>query len=101
MKRVYVADSLVDARLVADWLEGNGMPCEIFNQNAVGALGELPVTSPEVWLRREQDYDRARHIVETVIFHQREEERRCGHCGEINPAGFDICWRCQRTFTVA
>lgn len=97
MKRVYVAESLVDARLVADWLDGNGIPCEIFHQNSVGALGELPVTPPEVWLRRDVDLERARRIVETVVFNPDHGERQCLRCGETSPSGFDICWHCQRS----
>lgn len=95
MKRVYRADNLVDGKLVADWLGGNGIGCEIFHQNGVAALGELPVTPPEVWVRRDSDAERAIQLVEQVIFADQEGERVCRRCGEENPASFDICWHCR------
>ena len=98
MKCVYRAESLVDARLYADCLRGNGVPCEIFQENAVGALGELPVIGPEVWVRRNGDAGRARRLVEmlerSLAENQSRPPSRCGHCGETSPAGFDLCWRC-------
>lgn len=95
MKRAYIADTLIDSQLVADWLNGNGVPCEIFHQNAMGALGELPVTSPEVWVRRDADLSRAQRLIAQIEFGDSGKSIFCQHCGETNPAGFDICWRCQ------
>lgn len=102
MKCVYRAESLVDARIYADCLRGNGVPCEIFQENAVGALGELPVIGPEVWVRRDADADRARRLVE-MLERSLAENRTgppslCGQCGETSPAGFEICWHCGRSF---
>ncbi len=100
MKCVYRAESLVDARIFADCLEGNGVPCEIFGENAVGALGELPVMGPEVWIRRDSDLDRAEKLVamlaETMRQPDHDASRQCPHCGETSPARFDICWHCNR-----
>jgi hypothetical protein len=102
MKCVYHATNLLLAQVFADCLEGNGIPCEIFRQNAVGALGELPEIGPEIWIRRDTDFDRARNLV-----HQLEGDMRrsaeasptlCTHCGESSPGGFDICWRCGIAF---
>lgn len=97
MKRVYLAESLVDGQLVADWLNDNGIPCEIFHQNATGALGELPVTSPEVWVRRNPDAARARTMVEQVIFVDDQSEKICERCHESNPGSFEICWHCRNS----
>ena len=96
MKRAYIADTLVDSQLVADWLQGNGVPCEIFHQNASGALGELPVTAPEVWIRRDSDLELARRLIAQIEFDESGKTFSCPHCGEVNPAGFDICWQCQQ-----
>jgi len=86
---------MVDAQLVADWFQGNGVPCEIFNQNAMGALGELPVSPPEVWVRRNDDLPLAMRLLEQVIFIEDDGEQACPQCGELSPVGFDICWQCQ------
>lgn len=95
MKRAYIADTLVDSQLVADWLQGNGVPCEVFHKNASGALGELPVTSPEVWVRRDADLSRAKKLVAQIEFGDSGKTIPCKHCRENNPAEFDICWQCQ------
>ena len=42
MKRVYFANTLMDAQLVADILRQLGIANHIFNANSAGALGELP-----------------------------------------------------------
>ena len=96
MKRAYIADTLVDSQLVADWLEGNGVPCEIFHQNAMGALGELPVTAPEVWVRRDSDLELATRLIAQIEFVDSGKTLSCPNCNEVNPAGFDICWQCQQ-----
>ncbi len=98
MKRVYIAESLVDCQLIADWLKGNGVPCELFNQNAVGALGELPVSYPEVWIRRELDIDKAEHLIKQRLTESDGADKVCRQCDEISPFGFDICWNCRQPF---
>ncbi len=102
MKCVYRAESLVDARIYADCLEGHGVPGEIFGENAVGALGELPVIGPEVWILRDNDLERAERLVamlaDDIQRPDRGATRECRHCGETSPAGFDLCWHCNRVF---
>ena len=95
MKRAYIAESLVDAQMVLDCLEGNGIPCEMFNQNAVGALGELPVTPPEVWVRRDADHDRAKTLIMSIEQCDTDNDAPCPHCQVLCPVGFDICWQCM------
>ena len=101
MKCVYRAESLVDARIYADCLEGNGVPCEIFGENAVGALGELPVMGPEVWIRRDLDLERAEDLVAMLTHSMNQSDpagnQACPHCDESNPASFEICWNCNRS----
>ncbi|MGR3915226.1 MAG: DUF2007 domain-containing protein [Gammaproteobacteria bacterium] len=102
MKRVYTAESLIDGQLVVDLLARAGLPSILFNQNAGGGLGELPVTHPEVWLKRDLDHPRARRAIE------RFERSRpppcdvtCAVCQESNPATFEICWQCNAPLTGA
>ncbi len=102
MKCVYRAEWLLDAQLFADHLRGNGVPCEVFQENSIGALGELPVIGPEVWIRRDHDLDKAQHLIALLEQSRTEAESspplHCDHCGETSPAGFDICWSCGRGF---
>jgi len=96
MKCVYTAESLIDGQLVIDLLADAGIPSLLFNQNTPGGLGDLPVTYPEVWLKRDLDLEKARRVVQqfetcplAVI------DKTCSNCGETNPATFEICWQCH------
>jgi ribosomal protein L40E len=100
MKRAYIADTLVDAQLIANWLKSHHIPCEVFHQNAVGALGELPVTSPEVWIRREPDLNKAKRLIDEIQAQNTGADKICLDCNETNPFSFDICWKCQHPFPV-
>ena len=96
MKRIYTAETLIDAQMIVDLLAQAGVPSLLFNQNAVGGMGELPVTYPEVWLKR--DFDAARARREIARFENRPPpptDQHCAVCAELNPATFEICWRCN------
>jgi hypothetical protein len=101
VKRIYIAESLVDGQLMVDGLCDAGVPAELFHQNASGGLGELPVTYPEVWIRRNLDLEKALKIVtqmaeSSTVTHQ----RNCAQCGEVSPSNFEICWQCHAPFPV-
>ena len=102
MKRIYIAESLVDGKLVVDRLNDVGVPAELFHQNASGGLGELPVTYPEVWLRRDHDLEKAFKVLDEMTFDATAgmDQRRCDNCGECSPANFEICWHCHEAFTI-
>ncbi len=96
MKRAYTAQSLVDGQLVMDLLAEAGIPSLLFNQNAVGGFGDLPVTYPEVWVKRDRDLERARRAI--ARFENRPPpapDKTCNTCAERNPATFEICWQCN------
>lgn len=96
MMRIYTAADVVEAHLVQHSLAQAGIGAHVFNQNAIGAVGELPFTHawPEVWLDQDADRERARAVVRAY-----ESERAaagqvtCG-CGESSPENFALCWNC-------
>ena len=97
MKRVYVAETLVDGQMIVDLLHEAGIPAHLFQQNGMGALGELPVTSPEVWVRRDSDLESAVCLVENFDAKINPENiLSCESCGEKNPGSFEICWQCNQ-----
>jgi len=95
MKRVYTAQSLIDGQLVVDLLAHAGVPSLMFNQNAQGGLGDLPVTHPEVWVKRNFDEGKARRAIREFENRPLPAGDKACACGERNPATFDICWRCS------
>lgn len=101
MKKVYSALNLPDAHIVANLLIQAGIVTRVFNANAAGALGELPVDSaqPQLWVERDNDEARARALI--VAFQSaniRTEQRACQSCGELNPGNFETCWNCAAVF---
>jgi hypothetical protein len=98
MIKTYTAANLQDAHIVLGLLRAEGIEARILNASAQGGLGEIPFTHayPEIWLVNARDLGRAQRVVE--VFEQppgRGQPIRCAHCGEENPAGFEICWNCQ------
>jgi hypothetical protein len=99
MQRLFVAAHLPEAYLVRGLLANAGIEARVFNEYAQGAMGELPpaVIHPEVWLEDDRDLDRARRVLEGYAQgHAAAGSRTCPGCGEENPAGFEVCWHCQK-----
>lgn len=102
MQRIYIAATLPEAHLVAHLLETALIPVRVFNENANGGVGDLPVIYPEVWLQRDADWQRARRIIESYE-HQGAAigEIQCPRCSETNPATFELCWQCGAALPAA
>jgi hypothetical protein len=79
-------------------LEDVEIRCMIRNEYLSSAMGEIPFleTSPELWILNDQDFLRAKEILETWK-NTRIEAREawsCGHCGETIEGQFTSCWQC-------
>jgi hypothetical protein len=97
MKRLRRAPSLPDAHILRGLLERAGIEALVFNENAQGGVGQLPVVDalPEVWVVQERDYDRACSVLDEFERTPRDTgTRRCPACGEDNPGHFQVCWKC-------
>src|SRR5512145_1321519 len=97
MKRLCRAVSLPDAHILREVLEQSGIEAHVFNENAQSGAGQLPVTEamPEIWVADERDLARAREVVREFESAPRVTGSvACGHCGEDNPANFQVCWNC-------
>lgn len=98
MKKVFSANSLIEAQIVLDLLEHAYISGKLFNQHAQGVVGEIPFTHayPEVWVIRDEDYERGRTIVQS--YEKTPPELGtvvCPTCGEVNPRNFQLCWHCE------
>lgn len=96
MVRVYAAANLAEAHMIAALLAQAGMTPRIFNENALGAAGDLPMTVlPEVWVMDERDYFLARAVIGRYEQPNSEDgELPCPACGADNPAALRTCWQC-------
>lgn len=100
MHRVYSAATLPDAHMMRGLLAQAGIEARVFNENAIGAMGEIPFTHvyPEVWVVNERDVDRARELIrEFERPSVRNAPMACPRCGEENPGNFQTCWNCGET----
>jgi hypothetical protein len=97
MKRLYTAQNLTEARLLADALGRAGIATRVLNEYAHGALGDIPFLQalPEVWVSEDADLDRARRLLTELRRPPGAgRDRRCPACGESSPASFECCWKC-------
>ena len=96
MRRVYTAATLPEAHLILQLLASVGINARVFNENAQGAIGELPVTDtwPDVWIVQNHQFRAARAVIERYES-SRENELLCSSCGEISPGSFEVCWQCR------
>lgn len=91
-----MARDLAQAQLIANMLEQQLIPAHIENIHQAGGLGELAVSYPQVWIKREQDAQRARAIIDQFELEgESDEDQVCAKCGEKSPTSFDWCWSCQ------
>lgn len=97
MKKLYSATSLPDAHLIRNLLDQSGIDVHIFNENAQGGVGQLPVADayPQIWVDDERDFQRAREILESFLkMPAIGNNLHCRQCDEDNPTTFQICWNC-------
>lgn len=97
MKRLCKAPSLPDAHILRNVLEQSGIEARVFNENAQGGAGQLPVFEayPEIWLENEADFERAQAVIRAFESAPRVTgSTRCTACGEESPANFQACWSC-------
>jgi len=97
MQRVFTAATLLEAHLVQQMFEAESIRAAVFNENAHGAAGELPITEvwPEVWIKDDRHRSEARSIIERYEATSSGKRRAtCAQCGEYSPGNFELCWYC-------
>ncbi|MFG1495939.1 DUF2007 domain-containing protein [Saccharospirillum sp. HFRX-1] len=98
MKLVYTHPHHFAVNNVRNRLLQRGIECEVRNEFAAGALGELaPIDVwPELWVLDERDVELAQRLIEADQSQAEGRDWYCGQCGELNAASFDHCWACER-----
>lgn len=99
MKRVYIAANLMDAQVAVDVMATQDIKAHIFNANASSGVGELAATQmwPEVWVEDDAQATMALQLLRELQATDSTENKRCQHCGEINPRNFLSCWNCGKS----
>jgi hypothetical protein len=95
-----VSQNLIEVEMRKERLEQAGIQCMIKNQRSSSLAGEIPFTEvfPELWLVQDEDYDRARQLLEEGLILQPSNQDTwvCAGCGERHKGQFATCWNCGR-----
>jgi hypothetical protein len=91
MRTVLTAASQTDAAIVRNLLAEHGIPASL-----IEARGYAGVPYAEVWVVKDEDSDRAVEVIRALHSRSDGESWSCANCGENNPSGFEICWKCAR-----
>jgi hypothetical protein len=96
VKKLYVANDLIEARLLDGILHSRGIGSVVKNESLQGGLGELPFVEiwPEVWVKDLKDWDIAIAVLEAFGNKRDLRDWICQFCKETNPGSFQSCWSC-------
>ena len=95
---IYLAANPVDAQIVLDYLDAQGIACRIQGNFSWGALGDLPQAEayPRLYLEHEADRPRALDLIRAYERGTGLAPHGCSQCGESSPGNFTLCWNCGR-----
>ena len=98
MRKLYEAADRVEAQMLRDYLEEQGIQSVLLGDTLSGAAGELPANIfPALWLVKDEQYQRARWLIEEFLQPEPQQQGLswcCPVCGERVDPGFDLCWNC-------
>jgi hypothetical protein len=102
VKKVYMAENPIEANMVVDLLQAEGIAAVVQGEHIFAVRGALPISYPTVWVLDEGDYDRARELAleydrsqyATEGKEPRPEPWVCPQCGERIEGQFGLCWQC-------
>ncbi len=98
MKKLYTNENRMIIFNLKNVLEAEGIDCSVINEFASGGAGDLATfdTWPELWINDENQFEKAREIMQRIVFGQADDYWYCPVCREKNGAAFELCWNCGR-----
>ena len=97
MKLIYTHENRIMALNIRNVLINHGFDVTLNNEFASSASGGLAPfdTWPEVWLLKDDDFDNAKKIIESISYNSIQVAWECKKCQEENDESFDYCWKCH------
>ena len=97
MRLIYTNENRIMVLNVKNVLMSYDIDVTLNNEFASSASGGLAPfdTWPEVWLLKDNDYDKAKKIIDSISLESNLEGWECKKCQEENDQAFDFCWRCH------
>jgi hypothetical protein len=102
VKQVYLAENPIEAHMVVDLLQAEGIEAVVQGEHLFAIRGAVPISYPTVWVLDDDDYERARALALDYDRGQytmqgegvSQEAWTCGQCGERIEGHFGQCWHC-------
>jgi membrane protease YdiL (CAAX protease family) len=100
MKQLYSARNGLDAQDLRLFLESQGVAAKVFGDNNAMEIGFAftPASAPAVFVN-EVDFELAEELLSQFFNRSAAPSAagawRCGTCGQLVEAQFDLCWRCE------
>ena len=99
MIKVFSAQDFIEVAFWKNYLEQQGIACQIKNEFIGGAAGELPPIEcwPELWIDDDRDEAIAKkHLLSDPLGEQQLATWECAFCGEQSEGQFTHCWFCEK-----
>ncbi len=99
MKHIYTHDNVVVLHSVKNVLAASDIESFVKNEHTIPVSANHGINNifHELWILNDQDYDKARMIIDKEIDNPEPKASWvCSNCGEENEGSFEICWKCQK-----
>jgi len=97
MIKVFSAQDFIEVAFWRNYLEQQGIACQIRNEFLSSAAGELPPIEcwPELWVMDPMDEARAAEFLASdPLGNKSLAAWNCSVCGEQSEGQFSDCWNC-------
>ena len=97
MRLVYSHPNSMILGSMSSALNDIGIETEIRNDILGGATGEIAPgeTWIELWVINDVQEEAATRRINEILGQPERDEWICNGCRELNPATFEVCWRCE------
>jgi len=99
MIKVFTAQNFIEVAFWRNYLEQQGIACQIRNEFLGAAAGEIPPIEcwPELWVEDDRDEAIAqKHLKSDPLGEKNMPTWACSYCGEESDGQFTHCWNCEK-----